>query len=964
MLNQAASPSVVIPAPLTELIGRERELAAVSALLAESRLLTLTGAGGSGKTRLAIAAARLAAERDPGLDAAWIELQAVDDPSALALHVAVALGVRSEGGGSAVQAMQAVLAERRVLLVLDNCEHLVESCASLVERLLGAVPSLRVLTTSREALGVSGERSWLVPTLTLPPEPSATAADVMASGAGRLFVERARDVKPGFALGDVDAEAVASIVRRLDGLPLAIELAAARTAVLTPAQLAERLTDRFALLTAGSRNAPPRQRTLRAAVDWSYELLEAEERLLLERLSVFVGGFTLDAAEEVCGFGALSSARVLEVLASLASKSLVAMQEDAGLPRYRLLETIREYAAERRAARDAEPELGERHALFFERFLHQRRDEVVLARAHRLQELDLEHGNILAALAWSAAHQRGDDVGLAMVWSLQWYWYHRQLWREGLAQSELALISSVAPGAAHRAAGLHGMGVFGLHVMNPKAEEWLAQAEQAWIAAGEERWLSFTLLVRVVAASIRSDVDAAEGFAKRMLEIAERQPDPWDAALAKAHGMVPVLNWRGEWTRSLQLLEEAIAAFRARDYHTGISYALDAQAFVSLRLGDHARAASLAVQSLRHEWDRENRWLAGRNLRILAAVAEQQGELARAATLFGITEVWYEAVGASSLSGERAVVNELPQRLRARLSPSEYAAAIEIARPMTCHQAMQFAMDVANVPEPVLPAPAPRARIATAPALVVHALGRVAIERDGVPLGDEAWPYAKPRELLLYLLAHPEGRTREQIGMAFWPEVSAAQVKNNFHVTLHHLRRTLGDGAWVRYEKGRYLVIADLVEFDAAIFTAEAERGLRLLRADPEDARAFDALRSALDRYSGPFLEEESAGDWHLELRDRLARLHEDALLALAEALGVEGRQGEAADLLRQLLAIDPAHEEGARLLMLALARDDRRTEALRVYEKLTESLRVELGAKPTKELRDLAEQIRAGKGV
>jgi DNA-binding SARP family transcriptional activator len=247
---------------------------------------------------------------------------------------------------------------------------------------------------------------------------------------------------------------------------------------------------------------------------------------------------------------------------------------------------------------------------------------------------------------------------------------------------------------------------------------------------------------------------------------------------------------------------------------------------------------------------------------------------------------------------------------------------------------------------------------------VVHALGRVAIERDGVPLGDEAWPYAKPRELLLYLLAHPEGRTREQIGMAFWPEVSAAQVTNNFHVTLHHLRRTLGDGAWVRYEKGRYLVIADLVEFDAALFTAEAERGLRLLRADPEDARAFDALRSALGRYAGPFLEEESAGDWHLELRDRLARLHEDALLALAEALGVEGKQGEAAALLRQLLVIDPAHEEGARLLMLALARDDRRTEALRVYEKLTESLHVELGAKPTKELRDLAEQIRAGKGV
>ncbi len=962
MLNQSASPAAAIPAPLTEFIGRDRELAAVSNLLAESRLLTLTGAGGSGKTRLAIEAARHAAQRDPELDVAWIELQGVDDPAAVALHVAMLLGVRAEGGGSAVQAMQAVLAERRVLLVLDNCEHVVDACASLVERLLGAVPSLRVLTTSREALSVSGERSWLVPTLSLPPLQPTTAAEVLASGAGRLFVDRARDVKPEFALNDANAPAIAGIVHRLDGLPLAIELAAARAAWLTPAQLAERLDDRFALLTAGSRTAPPRQRTLRAAVDWSYELLEPEERLLLERLSVFVGGFSLDAAEQVAAFGGLSSARVLDLLASLAAKSLVAMTEDGGVPRYRLLETIREYAVERRQSRPAEPELAARHATFYERFLRERRDDVVLARAARLQELDLEHGNVLAALAWSAAERRGDEVGLPMVWSLQWYWYHRQLWREGLTQSELALQSAVAPSDAHRGAALHGLGVFGLHVLHPQAEEWLAQAEQAWIAAGEERWLSFTLLVRVVSASIRADVDAAEGFAKRMLEIAERQPDPWDAALAKAHGMVPVLNWRGEWARSLALLDEAIAAFRARDYQTGVSYALDAQAFVALRLGELKRAASLAVQSLRNEWDRENRWLAGRNLRILAAVAEQEGDLARAATLFGITEVWYEAVGASALSGERAVVNELPQRLRARMSAEDYEAAVAVGRPMTCMQAMRYALSVAEVAEPMEVA-APETS-ATAASLSVQALGRLRIARRGEELGEEAWPYAKPRELLLYLLSHPQGRSREQIGLAFWPDVSAAQVKNNFHVTLHHLRKTLGDGGWVRYEKGRYSVAAELVQFDVEQFVEDAERGLRALRDDPEDAAALASLKRAVERYAGPFLDETDAGDWHLEIRDRLARLFEESLLALAEALGVEGRHAEAATLLRRLIAADRAHEEGARLLMLSLTRDDRRTEALRVYEKLTESLRDEVGALPSTEMRNLAGAIRAGRQV
>jgi predicted ATPase/DNA-binding SARP family transcriptional activator len=971
VLNQSASPAVAIPAPLTEFIGRDRELAAVSTLLAESRLLTLTGAGGSGKTRLAIEAARLAAQRDSDLDVAWVELQSVDDPAGVALHIAMLLGVRAEGGGSAVQAMQAVLAERRVLLVLDNCEHVVDACASLVERLLGAVPSLRVLTTSREALSVAGERSWLVPTLSLPPLHAATAADVLASGAGRLFVDRARDVKPEFAASDANAEAIAGIVHRLDGLPLAIELAAARSALLTPAQLAERLHDRFALLTAGSRTAPPRQRTLRAAVDWSYELLEPEERLLLERFAVFVGGFSLDAAEQVVAFGGLRSARVLELLASLAAKSLVAMTDEGGVPRYRLLETIREYASEQRQSRPAEPDLAERHAQFYERFLRERRDEVVLARAARLQEVDLEHGNVLAALAWSAAERRGDDVGLPMIWSLQWYWYHRQLWREGLAQSELALRSAVTPTDAHRGAALHGMGVFGLHVLHPQADEWLAQAEHAWIAAGEARWLSFTLLVRVVSASVRGDVDAAEGFAKRMLEIAERQPDPWDAALAKAHGMVPVLNWRGEWARSLALLNEAIAAFRARDYHTGVSYALDAQAFVALRLGELKRASSLAVQSLRNEWDRENRWLAGRNLRILAAVAEQEGDFSRAATLFGITEVWYEAVGASALSGERAVVNELPQRLRARMSAEDYEAAVAVGRPMTCMQAMRYALSVADAPAgaevtatSVAADDSSSSLSATAPTLSVHALGRLRIARRGEELGDEAWPYAKPRELLLFLLSHPEGRTREQIGLAFWPDVSAAQVKNNFHVTLHHLRRTLGDGGWVRYEKGRYAVASELVEFDVNQFVEEAERGLRLLRADPEDASVLVALQRAVERYAGPFLDEADVGDWHIDVRDRLARLFEDALLTLSEALGVEGRQAESADLLRRLLALDPAHEEAARLLMLSLARDDRRAEALRVFERLSETLQDQVGALPGSELRKLANAIRAGDAV
>jgi predicted ATPase/DNA-binding SARP family transcriptional activator len=983
-----AFPDALLPVPLTGFVGRDQELAAVLALLEDARLLTLTGAGGSGKTRLALAAAR-----DADVPAAWVELASIADPTTLPAHVASVLGARTDAGVTPEQAITGLLQEREILLVLDNCEHVVDICAHLVERLLRACSRLRVLATSREPLGVTGERSWLVPTLALPERGAPlSAAAAGESGAVRLFVERARDAAPGFALTEANVEAVVQICRRLDGLPLALELAAARIAVLTPAQLAARLDDRFAVLSTGPRAATPRQRTLRGTVDWSYELLDEDERILLARLSVFVGGFTLEAAERVCAGGEIPAARVLELLASLASKSLVTMQEqDDGQARYTLLETIREYAGERLRERGGVDAVARQHGEFFRDLVTAVVPDVLLARRAVLQQLDVEHGNIVAALAWSARTRHGTEIGLPLIWGLLWYWHHRQLWREGRAAVEAALDSAESPPPELRAAAMHGRGVFGMHMGDPRAGEWLAEARRLWVEAGEERWLAFTILVSVVAASLNDDWTLARQYADEMVAIASRQPDPWDAALARAHALVPVLNSLGEYEASDAVLDEVVEVFRARDYRTGVAFALDAQSFVALRLGDVARAARLAVASLREDPLAENWWLAGRSLRVLAGVAEARGDLTRAVRLSACAEMLYETVGAARLTAERVMLNELPERLRDRLAPDVHAAAMAEGRAMGLREVVEYAVAGAEVEDAPLPMPAreltttgalaipalPAVRAgdgavggdedsrADAPPLDVRTLGRVEIRRAGRLLTDDSWPYAKPRELLLYLLAHPEGRTREQVGLDFWPEISAAQVKNNFHVTLHHLRKALGDNAWVRFERGRYLLAMDAgVHYDAAVFESAARDALKALRAHPDDASAAEVLATVLERYGGAYLEEEDVGDWHLAVRDRLARLHEEATLALGEYLSVEGHHAEAARWFRALLAQDPVHEEAARLLMLSLARDERRGEALRVFEQLQAALRTELDADPGKAVRGIAEAVRTGERV
>lgn len=329
--HATGAPDIRLPLPLTSFIGREREIATVRGLLEQTRLLTLTGAGGSGKSRLALEVVRQVASEFPH-GVGWVELAALSNPDLVPQQVAAALGLREEGGRSRIEALLEWLRDRSLLLVLDNCEHLVDACATLADTLLRGCPGLKVLATSREALAVAGERAWLVPPLSLPAAEPASARERAEAEAVQLFVERAQAVLPTFELTDANAAAVAEICRRLDGIPLALELAAARVKVLSPEQIRDRLGDAFRLLTSGGRTALPRHRTLRAAIDWSYDLLEEPKQLLLQRLSVFSGGFTIEAAEAVCAGGPIESWEVLDLLAQLVDRSLVVMRLPRSAP--------------------------------------------------------------------------------------------------------------------------------------------------------------------------------------------------------------------------------------------------------------------------------------------------------------------------------------------------------------------------------------------------------------------------------------------------------------------------------------------------------------------------------------------------------------------------------------------------------------------------------------------------------
>jgi predicted ATPase/DNA-binding SARP family transcriptional activator len=521
-----------LPTPLTGLIGRERELADVQRLLSRARLLTLTGAGGSGKTRLAVEAARRA--RPAYADGVWfVDLAAVEESLLVTEAVSDALALDPGAAPDRGRKLANQLRERSLLIVLDNCEHLLSACARLVAELLTGCPEVDVLATSREPLHVNGEYTFRVPSLALPPpvgDDPLDLAELRRLPSVRLFLERAAQVRPGFALAPDNAHAVVALCRRLDGMPLALELAAARSAVLEPAEIVQRLADSLSVLGGGPSGSTRRQ-TLRGTLEWSYHLLSEPEQVLARRLSVFLGGFTLAAVEAVCGDPPLSPPELFDLLAALVDKSLVVLEKTAAGTRYRQLETVRQYCNEQLQGAGETGRLAAAHCAYFLAFAvahnSERATGVVIERP---KLLDREHDNLRAALRWSCAH--APESALRLVASLWRFWFLRGHAVEGARWVERAL--AVAPEPTRpRAAAL--IGLTGLDSRQGRSDRHRMLGAEAMAIVrqiGEPDEIVMARLVETTLAWSTFDLDEAELMAAETRAQALQQGRPEPAAAA------------------------------------------------------------------------------------------------------------------------------------------------------------------------------------------------------------------------------------------------------------------------------------------------------------------------------------------------------------------------------------------------------------------------------------------------
>ncbi|MBE1487635.1 AfsR/SARP family transcriptional regulator [Plantactinospora soyae] len=602
-----------LPIPLTSFVGREEELGRVTELLAGSRLVTLTGPGGAGKTRLATESARTLLARE--LDGLWlVELAPVTDGAEVPQAILQLLGLREQGMLAAarnrilvpevadpVGRLVSAIASRRVVLLLDNCEHVLDAAAALAERLLGACPQLRVLATSREPLGITGETLCPVESLPLPP-PTADPATAMAYPAVRLLADRAGAARPDFAVDTDTVAPVIQICRSLDGMPLAIELAAARLRTMTPAQVAARLDDRFRLLTGGSRTALPRHQTLRAVFDWSWEPLDDAERALWRRLAVFTGGATLDAIERICatddtdtpaendGAGdVLGRADVLDRLSALVDKSLVVVSGN-GEPRYRMLETTREYGLRRLAEAGETDRVRQAHAADF--LALARTADAELRRSdqlHWLGWLSTEHDNLHAALRWAIATGNA-PLAVGLVAALGWYWWMRGMRVEGV---ELALPALALPGVDRLprdqvavAEMMTAMNLLATSGELSLGSEWLTRAGRT--AKGHEQ--AHPLLRLIEPMSVIFECYLGEP-ALNLLVARFDDPDPWVRAVCRTFHAHAELNMGCPDERPEADMLLALDGFRTIGERWGTAYAISALADLAGRRGEHERAA-------------------------------------------------------------------------------------------------------------------------------------------------------------------------------------------------------------------------------------------------------------------------------------------------------------------------------------------------------------------------------------
>jgi predicted ATPase/DNA-binding SARP family transcriptional activator len=980
----AANHSLHHPFVFPKPIGRETEFQTIITLLQQTRLLTLTGPGGCGKTCLAL---HIAAERRADYsDGIWfIELAQISDPALVPQAVADVFGLSEVPMHTLVQNLQNYLSDRKILLILDNCEHVIEACAHLAGLLLLTCPDLQILATSREVLRVSHEVSWIVPALALPQNDDVPYEEIQRYSAIQLFIRQAQTVSPGFVPNIREARLITRVCRFLDGMPLAIELAAARLKMVTVEQLIEMLERDLTILAGGQRFAMPHQQALDATIAWSYALLQPTEQALFRYLSAFTGSFDLEIVSALWGQPLSAS---LDVLTRLVDKSMVVAELGSPEICYHLLETLRQYGQEQLRLAGEEAVVYGRYAQRCLMLLDKVNQRLAgFDKIAWLQRMMIEHTHIRTLLSWFITQQRGEEA-LELCINLVAFWMDCGSLGEGYRWLETCMDASHPP-APLQAWGWISRGLLALH--RGDYQHSLSDYDRAMPISEQVHDQNITaaaVLGRgVVYEKLGRFVDARADLEQGIQLF--RSLQDWQHAGQALHCLATVEHRCGNFATAMSLYREAIEQLRATPTSSGLATTLHDLGTLEFNLGNYAGARTIVEESLAIARTCANSFAITAALAMLGEIAIHQGDLTKA------THFYREGLMEISADGSKAIIREILNGLAtiaalrhqipraARLWGATAAISADIGYQISpveeASNELQRQLIQEHEHEPAFKDAWQAGKNAKLADMLTFAqidssndsARSIEMQQRVIPLkiqalgqaevwiGDhvlEKWTYSKAKELLFYLATFTTG-SKEQIGLALWPDASEEQIRTNFRVILHHLRRSLGYADWIVYAHHEYRFQHTLPHwYDVASFQEKIRESQRILRAEPEHARSL--LEEAIQIYQGDFLSTMSPGEWIVQQQNMLRSAQENALLLLGQLYTNLGQYLKGQETLQRLIARDPYHEAAHRELIRGYILQGEHTQAMRLYRDLQERLQRELGITPGPKITALLRQI------